>query len=98
MIPDDIGRDRNLTIDDEEPKAEARHLSSRGRRLDRTIVDFMRDGYYHDVSELRDVFPGTSRQQLTGSLLRLRSKGLVVSDPGDGFRVYRLTQRGPEGP
>ena len=97
MIPDDIGRDRNLTIDDEEPKAECRHLSSRGRRLDRTIVDFMRDGYYHDVSELRDAFTGASRQQLTGSLLRLRSKGMIDSGPGEESRVYRLSRRGLEG-
>lgn len=66
-------------------------LSSRDRRLDRTILQYMMDGSEHCVSDLRVTFPSASRQQLTGSLSRLRSKGMVVSQDGPRFRSYRLS-------
>ena len=66
-------------------------LSSRDRRLDRTIMEYMMDGSEHCVSDLRSTFPSASRQQLTGSLLRLKSKGMVVSYDGPVFRTYRLS-------
>ena len=66
-------------------------VSSRDRRLDRTILEYMMDGSEHCVSDLRVTFPSASRQQLTGSLARLRSKGMVVSYDGPVFRAYRLS-------
>lgn len=66
-------------------------ISSRDRRLDRTIMEYMMDGSEHCVSDLRLTFPSASRQQLTGSLLRLKSKGMVVSYDGPEYRSYRLS-------
>lgn len=67
-------------------------ISSRNRRLDRTIIEHMMDGSEHCVSDLRVTFPSASRQQLTGSLLRLKSKGMVVSYDGPEVRSYRISR------
>lgn len=82
-----------MTIDNQKP-IESRvrmALSSRDRRLDRVVMNYMMDGSEHCVSELRETFPSASKQQLTGSLLRLKSKGFVVSYDGPKYRSYRVS-------
>lgn len=89
MIPATRNSDLNLTVD-QEPRRAGRGLSSRNRKLDSSIVSYMKDGSGHMVSEMRAVFPRATRQQLVGALNRLNSKGIVNYESGPEFRVYRL--------
>lgn|GEM_PF-7069446 len=90
MISATCNSDLNLTDVSQEPRRASRGLSSRNRKLDSSIVSYMKDGSGHMVSEMRAVFPRATRQQLVGALNRLNSKGIVNYESGPEFRVYRL--------
>lgn len=94
MIPPSSSCEQDLT-DDHQPKdARPQGILSRDRKLDRSIVTFMMDGSEHRVSEMKEVFPKTTYQQLTGALVRLTSKGIIDAESREEAKVYRLSRKG----
>lgn len=94
MIPTSNSCEQDLTDDHQPKEARSQGLSSRDRKLDRSIISFMADGSEHRVSEMKEVFPRASYQQLAGALVRLTSKGIVDSECRDQTKVYRLSKKG----
>ncbi len=94
MIPTSSSCEQDLTDDNQPREARCQGLSSRDRKLDRSIVSYMMDGSEHRVADMKAEFPRATYQQLAGALVRLTSKGIVDSESRGESNVYRLSQKG----